>query len=274
LTAIQAFETENDVRTTLMQGLAGLFFLITAFLGWQQIQVVRDGEITDRFSQAISQIGDKSVDVRVGGLYALGRIADDSAGDREMIMEVLSAHVRQHSSWLAKPGKGEPPTLRRRAPDVQTAMTILSRRATPKKLLRHFDLTQSDLRRSDLLEAHLEAFDFHGSHLEGADLWHAHLEGTDFREAHFEGRPRFGDPYTYGATRLEGAFLDGALLQGANLSNADLMNAHLAGADLSGADLSGARLTGADLAGATATTATRWPSGFDPRAAGVKVLQS
>ncbi|WP_156028170.1 hypothetical protein [Candidatus Solirubrobacter pratensis] len=36
------------------------------------------------------------MDVRIGGIYALGRIASDSRQDHPQVMEVLTAHVREH----------------------------------------------------------------------------------------------------------------------------------------------------------------------------------
>ena len=52
--------------------------------------------------------------------------------------------------------------------------------------------------------------------------------------------------------------------------DADLAGAHLEQALLCGAQLQGADLAGAHLAGARVNGATRWPSGFDWRAAGAR----
>ena len=48
----------------------------------------------------------------------------------------------------------------------------------------------------------------------------------------------------------------------------DLRGADLSGADLRGAVLEDCLLEGAGLVGARFDAATRWPSGFDPAAAG------
>ncbi len=66
---------------------------------------------------------------------------------------------------------------------------------------------------------------------------------------------------------LYGADLTGANLTGANLTGAYLSRANLYGADLTGAYLTGAYLTGANLYGARANRYTRWPAGFDAKAA-------
>ena len=61
------------------------------------MQLNREGQITERFTHAIDQLGNTGVDVRLGGIYALERIANDSPRDRETIFEVLAAFIRERS---------------------------------------------------------------------------------------------------------------------------------------------------------------------------------
>ena len=58
------------------------------------------GQLTDRYSRAIDQLGSDKVDVRTGGIYALERIATDSARDLPTVMAVLTAFIREHSGEL------------------------------------------------------------------------------------------------------------------------------------------------------------------------------
>ena len=53
--------------------------------------------MTDRYTKAIEQLGSDKLDVRIGGIYALERIARDSPRDHPTVMEVLSAFIRDHS---------------------------------------------------------------------------------------------------------------------------------------------------------------------------------
>ena len=85
--------------------------------------------MTDRYTKAIEQLGSEKLDVRIGGIYALERVARDSARDHPTVVEVLAAFIREHSR--------EPwPLLRRRQmqpvrstrPDVQAAISVLGRR--------------------------------------------------------------------------------------------------------------------------------------------------
>jgi uncharacterized protein YjbI with pentapeptide repeats len=88
----------------------------------------------------------------------------------------------------------------------------------------------------------------------------------------------------YSAGRLAGADLRRTDLRGATFEGVDLSFADLRGADLRGADLhdlyfelpnpiSSDDLTLANLSGALADRNTRWPRGFDWRAAGVMMMQ-
>jgi hypothetical protein len=74
---------QNQVRTTLLQAFGGAFLLVTAYITWRQVQVNREGQITERFTRAIEHLGAaEHLDVRLGGIYALERIAHDSHNER------------------------------------------------------------------------------------------------------------------------------------------------------------------------------------------------
>jgi hypothetical protein len=97
---------QNDVRTTLLQGVGGLAVLIGAFFTYRQVQtsrrqleIAQHGQVTERFTRAIDQLGHENLDVRLGGIYALERIANDSAQDRTTVTEVLTAFIRGHAPW-------------------------------------------------------------------------------------------------------------------------------------------------------------------------------
>jgi hypothetical protein len=275
-TASEELKAQNDVRTTLLQGLGALLVLTGAAIGAsvayrgvretrrqiaqtaadnkQQFTLTHQGQITDRYTKAVDQLGSEHVDVRLGGIYALERIARDSPDDRATIEEVLTAYVRGHAPWPPPPalpslqaitqrlvefGRRELSTLRRwpagdstqpsqpgrpdeegakpprPAADVQAAVTVLGHRKLPPDGLRRLDLSGVNLQGADLFDANLQAADLSGANLQDADL----------------------------------SF---AVLEGANLQGADLRRARL-----------DARLSRADLRGARGDEATRWPAGWD-----------
>jgi hypothetical protein len=54
--------------------------------------------VTARCTKAIEQLGSDRLDVRVGGIYALERIAHDSPRDHLAVLEVLAAFIREQRS--------------------------------------------------------------------------------------------------------------------------------------------------------------------------------
>ena len=55
------------------------------------------GQVTERFTTAVEQLGHTDPSVRLGALYALEALAHDSPGDRPAITEVICAYARHHS---------------------------------------------------------------------------------------------------------------------------------------------------------------------------------
>jgi len=87
---------ENEARKTLAQILGGILVLVGLYFAWKRIEVSREDQITERFTRAIEQLGnEESMAVRLGGIYALERIAKDSEKDHWIAMEVLTAYVRE-----------------------------------------------------------------------------------------------------------------------------------------------------------------------------------
>jgi hypothetical protein len=90
------------------------------------------GQVTDRYTKAIEQLGSDKLDVRIGGIYALERIARDSPRDHPTVMEVLAAFIREHSSEQPPRPAGEEPradTPGLLAPgDIQAAVSVIGKR--------------------------------------------------------------------------------------------------------------------------------------------------
>ncbi|MFJ8230538.1 pentapeptide repeat-containing protein [Streptomyces sp. NPDC094448] len=63
----------------------------------------RDRLFTDRFTMAAEQLGHEAAAVRLAGMYALARIADDSERDRETCMNVICAYLRMPYEALSSP---------------------------------------------------------------------------------------------------------------------------------------------------------------------------
>jgi hypothetical protein len=278
----------QSVRTATLALLAGGLAVLGSFYTARTYALNRAGQITDRFTKAIEQLGHPTaIDVRLGGIYALERIARDSKHDHPQVVEVLTAYIREHAPRHASETSDTPPNVAAQPPtrnpsgppstDVQAALTVLNRRklehedeTTPKPNLSGANLSGGDLRGANLSGANLSGANLSGAGLRRADLSRASLLGADLRGANLGGADLRGA--NLGGADLGGANLSGADLGGANLGGADLGEANLSGANLSGANLSRANLSrasllraglsGADLGGVRHYE-TRWPDGFD-----------
>jgi hypothetical protein len=194
LTAAEKAQAINDVRTTLLQGIGGAVLLLGAYFTYRQLQtsreqllIVQQGQVTERFTRAIEQLGQAELDMRLGGIYALERIAKDSPDDRTTIAEVLTAFIRGHAPWPPRlddqPHADVPieevSELQVRAPDVQAAITVLARRQPSPTPSEQLDLHSTDLRHADLARANLQGAILGGANLQRAILDRANLQGTN-----------------------------------------------------------------------------------------------
>jgi uncharacterized protein YjbI with pentapeptide repeats len=199
------------------------------------LQNTRDGQIADLYGKAIEQLGSGKRDLRIGGIYALERIARDSARDHPTVIEVLSAFIREHSheqSPLAEDGAD--PLERETRPDVQAAVTVIGRRDRARDV-RLVDLHGASLARADLADADLAGADFADTNLSEANLFRAVLTGANLTDTDLTG------------ANLTEANLSGASLFRANLTGASLFRANLSDASLLRTNLSEARLGAAIL---------------------------
>jgi len=255
LAAADRAKAINDVRATLLQGIGGAVILLGAYYTYRQLQtgrvqlqIAQQGQVTERFTRAIDQLGHAELDVRLGGIYALERIANDSPDDRTTIAEVLTAFIRGHAPWpprlpgqyLAEAPIEQVPELQVRAPDVQAAVTVLARRQPPPKPSGRLDLSATDLRKATLDDGDFEEVSLFNANLQEATLDNTNLQEAILYNANLQGA-------LLDRAQLQKASLDGARLQGASLNRANLQEAILDGAQLQGARLNLTRLQGASL---------------------------
>jgi uncharacterized protein YjbI with pentapeptide repeats len=285
--------TAIGVGGTAIVGVVGFWASVrntnrTTALTLRAVELTEQGQVTDRYSKAIEQLGSEKIDVRIGGIYALERIAHDSPRDHPTIMEVLAALIREHSREQWPPAEdGAEPAERATRPDVQAAVTVMGRRTIghdkqPINLaaanltradladarlgganLARVNLTYADLDRADLASTYLALADLTGADLDRADLTGTDLTGTVLTGANFTranlARANLG-PHLADVT-LGQALLGGELkytytdLDRANLTYANLTEANLDRANLTYARLYRANLTKANLDRANLTKA-------------------
>ena len=147
------------------------------------LELTEQGQVTDRYTKAIEQLGSDKLDVRIGGIYALERIARDSARDHPTVMDVLAAFIREHSRERPTATDRDlddlPPVPRR---DVQVAITVIGRRDSNRDR-GQINLARSNLRGADLRKADLAGATFFKADLTGAVLLDAQAALAVFRQA-------------------------------------------------------------------------------------------
>ena len=74
-------QAASGFRTALVAGLAGLAALGSLAMATRTYRLTQQGQITDRYTKAIDQLGSEKLETRLGGIYALERIAVDSERD-------------------------------------------------------------------------------------------------------------------------------------------------------------------------------------------------
>ncbi len=263
---------KTDVAQIAVAIVGGTVIAIGSWVGWQTLQVNRErleldrtANLTENFTAAVEQLGatldggNPNYEIRLGGIYALERIAKSwldrgEANDYWSVIEVLTAYVRHNApcSEEAELEDGVPqPRL-----DIEAILGVLRHRhGVPVETDNNFriDLNGTNLRGAFLAHIDLDRADLRNADLSDATLTSASLKGVMLSDAKLQ------RAFLNGA-RLNGSLLERAILENANLTEADLERARLHDAQLNDAKLvqanlhravlSGAQLRRADLSGA------------------------
>ncbi len=251
-------KARNDVRTAAIQFLGVLGLAIGAFLTLRTVKVTREGQIVDRFTNAVDQIGNhESLAARVGGVYALEQVAQQQPAEHAAVVEVLRGLVRTATPVGSRdehsPGGGPPP-------DAEAALAVLSRRDASRDVegralvFRGVDLRCADVRKSPLAGVRIRASRLDGVTLRNVDLSGAELSGVQAPGADFTD------------ANLASASFDRCALQGAHLwsiGHVSFLDCDLEGADIDLNPSSDATYTGKTVAnvGFSDLCGARWRPG-------------
>jgi hypothetical protein len=211
----------NATRQTFLAAAAGLVAVAGLLTGARTYLLSREGQLTERFAKAVSLLASDKHTERIGGVFAMERLIQESARDHDMIVEVLAAHVRQSTTNRPTAATDDDRLV------VQAALTVLGRRPVRREA-NEVNLAGTDLRGLSFAGARFKDADLRNCRLQDANLAMA-----DCRDA-----------------LLSGADLSGASLVAADLRGADLRAAVLYGADVDGASLDETDLRSALLGGA------------------------
>lgn len=175
-----------------------------------------------------------NLEVRLGAIFALERIAQDSIRDHIQIMEILTTYIRENAPNTIE--KTEPLTNPRA--DIQAALSVIGRRTNDQlgieRSTRHhwgqdgfqLNLTNSCLNKANLTELNFDNARFTGSQLRGARLQRASLQNADFSNcdfsdallefANFSGSKLWYTDLT--SAKFENLYLDGASMRSTKIS--------------------------------------------------------
>jgi hypothetical protein len=276
----------NDVRAALVTALGVLAVSggsVIAYLNFRRtLELNRRGQVTERFSKAVDQLGQAGgdkLDIRIGAIYALEQIAKDSADLHWPVMQVLTAFLREHAAQTAndnvagKRGRGWPLDLAAVGWGLVVALNqarVWRRRASNKDLISSGQCSADSLAVADVIRRRRPEWDpvvsvkvgkprpreplnLRGCYLRTADLSGAFLVRATLETAELQGA-RFGGAQlleaSFRSAQLRGAWFQRAILQGATFEGAGLEEVYFGGAHLRGAKFRGARLQGASFGGA------------------------
>jgi hypothetical protein len=257
----ERFQQENEARKTLAQIIGGIVLIgglyytgestriaqksadDTQKAATESSELTRQGQITERFTKAVEQLGradipnkENNLAIRLGGIYALERVANESKEYHWPIMELLTAYVRQNA-----PRKLNDPNYELKA-DIKAILTVLGRRKIEYETeSQRLDLSGTNLSGLQLKDANLDRVMFNGADLTGATFIKGQMENasfviTDLTSAAFLEIDLKGSTFNI---KLSGSrFFPKTIFKGTNFTDCDLSDVRGFGCkDIEGADL-------------------------------------
>ncbi len=267
----EKWKAENEFRKTLLQVSGGLILILSLIFTWrgmnQSQKNIETGHQITRFNQAIKFLSEKSITLKLGGLYTLEHIVRESPEHYlGSVIEVISAFVRNAEVIFPDFKKWKT----QYAPKYREVQKLYINKIKSKKKVSVDDfkrwLKEQDEKNEELKNLYNEwnkdnyeikpetqiAMTVLGRIRtdENKDIWEKlpeiNLFNVKLKGAQLVKILKTG---IWGAN-LSGAYLHNADLRGAILGGADLFRANLINANLTYAQLSGANLSEASLMGA------------------------
>ena len=207
-------------------------------------QNTEQGQRQERLKNAIDHLGATSDSVRLGGVYELFHLAEDTIEWRQTVLDILCAHIRRTTCDKEYQNKYQ----REPSEEIQSILTLLFVQEHTLFKGHRANLEGTWLKGANLRRARLQGAKLINTRLQKARLDDAQLQGAKLTDAQFQ-RAWFPNASLLGAeldhALMQLAWLEGAQLQGAYLPNANLQVANLFNAQFQGAILTGTMLQGA-----------------------------
>ncbi|SDG05853.1 Pentapeptide repeat-containing protein [Methanolobus vulcani] len=234
-------ELENAFRVTLVQILGGIVLFAGVYFTWRRVSateknvlILEEGQITERFTRAVEHLGSDKTEIRLGGIYALERIAKDSEKDHWSIMEILTAYIRENSPRKLADDSGIDDIL---PIEIRSIIEVINWRNNE---------SENEHNVLDFSYSYLQYANFNSSKLKYASFVDSYIWGGKFVEADLE----------------RSTFLF-AELNNSDLSNANLTESIFVEADLTNTIIKNASVKNAQFAGATFKNADCQKTSFE-----------
>lgn len=190
-------KTTVTVLTLIGAVLAGIYAYRKQLLAEGDAHRADSSQLADRYTTAAEQLGHDQAAVRLAGVYALARLADDWEEQRQVCIDVLCAYLRM-------PYDPDPAAAGHKAGEREVRYTILR---VIRDHLRHLD---------PLISWRTYDFDFTGSTFDGGDLsgsafcGNVSLKGAEFIDGtvNFNGAQFNSGTVTFDDARFTGGMVD------------------------------------------------------------------
>ena len=206
---------ENESLSTTIRNLGlvigGVIAIILAIwrsrVAERQVAAAEGSLLNERYQEGAEMLGSDILSVRLGGVYALKRLAEEHPEKYHIqIMELLCAFVRHPTGQVSnrdfqgeaatqfEAGKREGNTFKGLREDVQAAMTTIGGRGKRRIRLEHergyrLNLREVDLRGGSLPSANLSGADLTRARLSKVDFWNANLSHATLRYTDLSWQP-------------------------------------------------------------------------------------
>ena len=256
-------EAETTVKRetvkTLAQALFGLALIAGIYIAYMRARASDNANEQQMFNDATAKLSDESASVRLGGIYALDRLARSKEAYLVRIVKILCTHLRETAQQdrdeekdKKKDGEEGKKENEKRdkekyaekykdkpSNEIQSLLEVLS------ELNRFSEEKQGD-GQSKPVRLNLSGAYLVGAHLEDACLNRADLSRTNMQNAHLS-RAQLQKANLENA-KMQGAVLKKARMQKAVLKKAQMQEVDLEWAHMQMADLQAVRMQGAFLA--------------------------
>ncbi|MGW3513748.1 pentapeptide repeat-containing protein [Streptomyces sp. NPDC000994] len=187
----------------------------------EQAELTREGQVTDRYIDAIKLLGSEKIAERLGGIYSLERIMKDSDRDHSTIVEVLASFIRQRAT--ISEDLQEVPAGYRAPEDIHAAVTVLSRRPNRDDEVTIM-LVNTDLRGLYLRGGRLDGMVLGGARLDRGTFWNVSISRANLATAWL--RNTMFDRCIMQESMFFQARFDNARLFSVKMTGSDLQMAH------------------------------------------------